>query len=70
MVWDVVCLLPAARVPPSLGAGAAFVLPPWVWAEGEGAKVHILRRRQGQEVRVGTEKLEQVRCKNYIWSLG
>ena len=65
------CGLPllAARVPPSPGAGAASVLPPWVWAEGEGAKVHILRR-QAQEVRAGTEKLEQVGCKNYIWSLG
>ena len=31
----------AARVPPSPGAGAASVLPPWVWAEGEGYKILI-----------------------------
>lgn len=59
LVWDVVCLLLAARVPPSPGAGAASVLPPWVWAEGEGAKVHILRG-QAQEVRAGTESYNRL----------
>ena len=72
------CGLPAPVVPSSPGAGAgpglegaASVLLPWVWVKGEGARVHILRKRQAQKVRASTKNLqEHVGCKNCIWSLG